>query len=201
MATEMVLVPKSTYDRWMSPPHDNHQKDVVSKKEREYGDQVKTQGNSDLDMDDSENNLSDTIEGEDGGDKEMASSSSSEKSDGSKSKEQSNFKDISFNILTKFPDEYKLYAKRLLSFIKKHGIGVLDWNEDDVLLYKGDTVTGSDISQLIIHLFKTNRAPPRGMKQFREGLNKIRVPKAFIKPYLLKPPGIPHNIKKKWLKY
>ena len=105
-------------------------------------------------------------------------------------------------IIETFPKNYRLYAKRLLVYIKTKGANILEWNNTDkTLIYRGNIVTGSDIIELVNYIFKTNAAPPAGIDAFRKGLAEISVPKAYLKPYLLKPPGVVPSGKKKWIKY
>ena len=195
----MVLIPKAAYDRWaiskdnsnginlQEQEEDHIESDVQSQVKDKINDSnghVVDEGNNNVKLatsDDTDNNVKVTSS-----DRALPRKTASE---------------ISSNIIDKFPYKYKLYAKRLLAFIKKNGAGIVEWNDDGTFLYRGSPVEGSNITELIIHLFKTNRAAPKGVKQFRKGLDKIRVPKAFIKPYLLKPPGTPDNIKKKWVQY
>lgn len=183
----MVLIPKTAYDRWIASKDSD-------RGSNEDTAQVAVESQVKDDINDSNtphpsSTATDTVNN--------AKVTSSERAlQGAVSGEIS-----SSNVIDKFPYKYKLYAKRLLAFIKKHGAGIVEWNDDGTFVYRGSAVEGSDIAELIIHLFKTNRLSPTGLSQFRKCLDKIRVPKAFIKPYLLKPPGTPANIKKKWVKY
>ena len=109
---------------------------------------------------------------------------------------------VPFTLIERMPSKYRLYGKRLLSYIKRHGGEKMGWDDDDdALMYKGSKIEGSDIIELIMHVFKSNRTPPLGIKQFMKASDEIRVPKSFFKPYVLKPPGMPKSIKNKWLKY
>ena len=110
---------------------------------------------------------------------------------------------VAANLIEQFPENYRFYAKRLLLYIKRHGRSVLGWSDaDNSLVYRANPVTGSNIVALINHIFKTNRKAPTGIDRFNKGMAEIKVPKAYLKPYLLKPPGIVKKTKKtKWLKY
>ena len=201
MATEMVLIPKSTYDKWLTSRGKHNQQEELDV--MDVGSLTNDVDTKDVEMPDEMLKNTDDIIMEK---KPEVSPGLNELKitpsvDNSLPANISDGQDISSSLLETFPQKYRLYAKRLLLFIKKHGVGIIEWTNDGVVLFKGGALLGSDITEVITHLFKTNRAPPTGMKQFREGLDKIRVPKAFIKPYLLKPPGIPANIKKNWVKY
>ena len=60
---------------------------------------------------------------------------------------------------------------------------------------------GTDIIDMIEHIFKKSKKKPNGYNQFKRGLVEIKVPKPFLKPSLLNPPGIPSAIKKNWKQY
>lgn len=189
MATEMVLVPKAAYERLTMSDntvevrgnsHDEEKKKVVDnaseKKEVSH-----------LDIDNAESSSS----------PHPQSSGNSEGGAGQVIQDS-----VPLSIVEQFPPRYRLYAKRLLAYIKKHGGKVMTWNDDDnALMYKDSKVDGSNIVELIMHVFKTNRKPPVGIQQFTKGSDKIKVPKSFLKPYMLNPPGMPKSIKNKWLKY
>jgi hypothetical protein len=104
-------------------------------------------------------------------------------------------------IIERFPRKYRFYAKRLLAYISKNGLKILNWDGDGVIRYKGAYLRQTNIVDLVKHVFKSIGTPPKGIKQFRQALNEIRVPKVFLKPFLLKPPGVPSKVKKNWIKY
>ena len=179
MATEMVLIPKATYERLRL----SDKKPFIQK----------------------DDSISE--------DASVASSASSASTtsghtetpsvDRSDSTQVNNYNDnVSQTLLHKFTPDYRLYAKRLLVYIKKHGSDVLSWTDDDyALVSKGKKVEGSDVTELIMHLFGVNIEQPIGLQLFMKGMEAIRVPKAFLKPYMLKPPGTPKSIKNNWIKY
>ena len=207
MATEMVLIPKSTYERWQGDQvsdiaGDNEKQGDVKKSlntddssgvitpepvssnssVKKYGETVK------------DHTYSDVAEGEM---KETLPPSV----DGVKNDNMGENQDV-LAIVDSFPKNYRLYAKRLLIYIKKSGRDILEWDgENKIVAYKGQAVKGSDIIELINYIFKTSSPKPKGLDIFRKGLAEIRVPKAYLKPYLLKPMGVSKNIKKKWVKY
>jgi hypothetical protein len=41
------------------------------------------------------------------------------------------------NIIERFPRKYRFYAKRLLTFISKNGLKILNWDSAGVISYKG----------------------------------------------------------------
>lgn len=105
------------------------------------------------------------------------------------------------DIVMQFPQKYQLYAKRLLGYIKKNGGFILGWDNEGRIVYNGVVLDGTNIKTLVQHIFKSKGPPPKGIKKFRKALNEIRVPKVFLKPFFLKPPGVPDKIKKNWIKY
>ena len=178
MATEMVLVPKSVYERWngdrteggsdgnLTPASGSESHKIVSKP-NSGGDKATGDVSTDTD----------------GSKKETLPTSG----EGVKNDNKGDHEDISAIIET-FPKNYRLYAKRLLVYIKKNGTDILEWgNDDKVVIYKGKTVNGSDIIELINYIFKTNAPKPKGLDTFRKGMDEIKVPMAYLKPYLLKP--------------
>jgi hypothetical protein len=104
-------------------------------------------------------------------------------------------------IIEQFPKKYKFYAKRLLGYISKNGLKTLTWDSRGVITYNGALLSNTNIVDIVKHVFKSIGTPPKGMKQFRAALKQIRVPKIFLKPFLLKPPGIPSEVKKNWIAY
>ena len=184
----MVLIPKSTYDRWM------HSKDGDS---LEVSKQQEGPPNMTKEEEEEVPTHKDNSEA-----KELDERTTLPPADDDESAADDKF--VSSAIIDKLPVKHRLYGKRLLSYIRKHGKNVLKWEDDGTLIYEDGVVEGSDITDLIKYLFSNKKKKvktPVGMQQFRKGMEKIRVPKAFMKPFLLKPPGIPANIKKNWVKY
>ena len=203
----MVLIPKSAYERWQSDQrtvvNGDHQKDDGTKKSHNTDDSggvikpqplsskgsVKT--SDETSKDDKYNQHNET------GVKETLPASV----DDLKNDNTGGNQDISA-IVDAFPKNYRLYAKRLLTYIKRSGRDILEWDsENKIVAYRGVPVKGSDIIELINYIFKTSSPKPAGLDTFRKGLTEISVPKAYLKPYLLKPMGVPKSIKKKWVKY
>jgi hypothetical protein len=204
MAMEMVLIPKSAYERWVA-------------------DKESVKGGDDTDTHVQMNSRSTAVvQDTDVGKSELSpdvqrSTSTDMDTDApmdlhpSRVKNDNIYKDKKSDTLTsmvddamikKFHENYRLYARRLLNYIGKNGSDILAWDKDDnTIIYKGSVVDGSNIIDLITHIFKTNRPAPKGLASFRKGMDKIHVPKAYLKPYLLKPPGLPKKIKKNWVKY
>ena len=176
MATEMVLIPKTTYER-LREGMAVAKTDVVEKDESEQ-------------VPDKPHDETATISSDAPPDKNV------------NQLPQAKASKLYVTLVEQFPENYRLYAKRLLGYIKKHGSSVLGWNDNDnTLIYRDSLVTGSNIVDLINHLFKTNSNPPRGNERFKKGLTELKVPKAYLKPYLLNPPSTSDKIKKTWLKY
>ena len=191
----MVLIPKSTYERW--------QLDRDGKTDAKVNDDNtgSTSGSKDEPVSDK---ATDPDSDSDAHKRALASVSNDHTVLPAPIGEQTSTdtRRITQTLLSKFSEDYRLYAKRLLTYIGKHGRDILAWNdENNALVYKGNLIEDSDIVELVTHIFKTNARPPKGFDSFRKGIDVIRVPKAYLKPYLLKPPGIPRSIKKKWIKY
>jgi hypothetical protein len=114
---------------------------------------------------------------------------------------KSNVSTPTMDIMVKFTPKYSLYAKRLLEYIAKNGHDKLSWESSGMMIYNGSIIRGTDMVSLVRYIFNKIGTAPKGMKQFRQGLNEIRTPKVYLKPFLLKPPGIPSNVKKNWMTY
>ena len=181
----MVLIPKSTYDEWKN----RGVKDVQEVNEAEEVTEDKTVKTS---RDDEMDTLKKSNEPIDIKNINQAVIENNKYNDGE------NIEDM----IDDFPLNYRLYAKRLLKYINKNGGDVIRWkNEDNTLIYRGIPQLGTDIIELVNYIFKTNSRKPKGIDSFNIGLKEIKTPKAYLKPYLLRPPGIPKSIKKKWVKY
>jgi hypothetical protein len=173
MAQEMVLIPKATYERLRDSVNDDDKK-TLKEKESSYSSDIKN---------DNDNTKESSITDD---------------------RDQPEHKTpmLQLSLVEQFPENYRLYAKRLLGYIRKHGSSILGWiDNDNTLLYRETAVTGTNIVDLIIHQFKTNSSPPKGNERFKKGLSELKVPKAYLKPYLLKPPTVTNKLKKSWLKY
>ena len=180
MATEMVLIPKSTYERLHTIVKRDTQDTVTSNEP--------------------DNNIN--------GDKDTpntkrpSSNDDIDNSDGVGDQKRLKPDTISSLLIEQFPESYRFYAKRLLGYIRKNGDSVLGWDDNNnTLLYRDNSVEGSNIVDLINHLFKTNSPKPKGNDMFMKGMVEVKVPKGYMKPYILKPPRISNKIKKSWLKY
>jgi hypothetical protein len=188
MASEMVLIPKAAYEKWVMSENTVEMKNDDEK--LSHGDKkekTNVSDNSSSQQHEEKNNAEDSDEAS----VERLFEEDNKKSD-----------TVPFSLIERLPSKYRLYGKRLLSYIKRHGGKRMAWDEDDnALIYNGSKVEGSDIIDLVLHVFKTNKRPPLGMNQFMKGSDEIRVPKSFFKPYKLNPPGIRKSIKNKWVKY
>jgi len=104
-------------------------------------------------------------------------------------------------IASQLPEKYRLYGKRLLEYIKKHGEDIVGWSEQGEVIYDGEIMAKTNITSLVEYIFKKDGKPPHGLKDLKKSLKAIRTPKSFLKPFLLKPPGIPYKIKNNWRQY
>jgi hypothetical protein len=192
MATEMVLIPKAAYERWAREQSQGQSITDVERNQHDVKSDVMT--TQDLSTSSKAGDTTRTIEGSEKT-KETPTVESVQKDN------KGEHQDIKAIIET-FPKNYRLYAKRLLIYIRKNGPNILEWSDTDkTVIYRGEVVNGSDINELINYIFKTNAPKPTGLDTFRKGMTEINVPQAYLKPYLLKPPGVSKTIKKKWVKY
>ena len=180
----MVLIPKATYERLRENLNDADDKVTPKDEQASHKSAIKNNNNNDDDNANADENI-------------MESKATA---DGDSVVHKTPL--LPSSLIEQFPENYRLYAKRLLGYIRKHGSSVIGWiDNENTFLYRETAVTGSNIVDLVIHLFKTNSSPPKGNERFKKGLTELKVPKAYLKPYLLKPPAISNKIKKSWLKY
>jgi hypothetical protein len=181
MATEMVLIPKSTYDLWKKQGGGKEASGKNVSMEDENGEAKKKEDTAVQKSSQHVNNNEDKVP---------------------PSTNNDTYKTVSSDLIDKFPVNYRLYAKRLLQYIKKNGGDIITWkNDDTTLIYRGLAQLDTDIIELVNYIFKTNARKPKGLDAFNIGLKEIKTPKAYLKPYLLRPPGITKSMKKKWVKY
>jgi hypothetical protein len=192
MATEMILVPKTRYERLVT--EDKEHQDKLN----HYITLLRDNGINDTDQLDGEkdpplNVLEETPLG----------ATSETTIDDVKGQVWADTATIAspMNFVAQLQEKYKLYGKRLLEYIKKHGEQNIGWDDNGLIIYNGKPVPKTAIIPLVEYIFKNKGTPPNGIKQFKKGLKEIRTPKAFLKPFLLKPPGIASNIKKNWTTY
>ena len=79
------------------------------------------------------------------------------------------------------PMKYQNKAKGLLHFLSRYGGDVVSWKDNGNLIYNGDVIQGSHISDLIKHALSPNvKGNPTGFQQFYKALKDIDTPTAFI---------------------
>ncbi|KAJ8018824.1 hypothetical protein HOLleu_42971 [Holothuria leucospilota] len=88
-------------------------------------------------------------------------------------------------ILTNFPKSLKNKAKLMLNRITDHRQSgkspIIDWNGNGELLYKGDTVKGSNLTDLILDVMHTRKDfNPVGCQKFIHGLSELNFPEAHV---------------------
>ncbi|KAJ8018847.1 hypothetical protein HOLleu_42945 [Holothuria leucospilota] len=88
-------------------------------------------------------------------------------------------------ILTNFPKSLKNKAKLLLNRITDHRQSgkspIIDWNGNGELLYKGDAVKGSNLTDLILDVMHTRKDfNPIGWQKFIRGLSELNFPEAHV---------------------
>lgn len=214
MATEMILVPKTRYER-LTDKEKEYQEKVSyyttllrdnginfaepKTKQRDTADSNETSPNSGVvELEKVSNSGKD-------GKKMIDADSGSTGSAKYAKKKRASSNAVKYpshmKISEKLPSKYRLYGKRLLEYIKKHAKNILGWNDKGVIIYRGRVVPKTDIIELVKYIFAGKGVPPTGIKDFKRALKEIRMPKVFLKPNLLQPPGIPIDVKKNWKKY
>lgn len=89
------------------------------------------------------------------------------------------------DLIRNFPKSIKGKAKVLLERIDRHRSTqkdpTVDWNSKGELLYKGEAVPGSNITDLILDVLQSRKDfNPNGWQQFMSGLKGINFPEAFV---------------------
>ena len=209
MATEMILVPKTRYEKMASDDKEYHNKlgyytTLLRDNGIDFNDQSDITDNAiDSDSMNKQQSSKPPVKADnDVGGNEMVEKVESSSSSKSEDYVNSSLRGQSpMDIVTQLPEKYRLYGKRLLAYINKNGKNILGWTASGLLIYRGVDIAKTDIIALVSHIFKSNTQPPNGIKQFKKALKEIRTPKVFLKPFLLTPPGIPNKIKKNWTTY
>jgi hypothetical protein len=199
MATEMVLVPKSRYERLVS--NDKELQDKI----KHYEELLKKGS-----PDNSSNTNKDLTDGIGDGVKSDNTVTNTRKQNGLDIADartpirtilNSSIYRSPLDTLTSFEPKFSLYGKRLLKYIKKNGGKIVGWDEQGVITYRDNILNDTNVVDMIEAIFKKSKNKPKGYKEFKQSLNEINVPKAYLKPSLLNPPGIPQSIKKNWKQY
>ena len=116
------------------------------------------------------------------------------------------------HILEAMPQRYKHKVKVILSHIIRDPSKILAWNDVGELVYKGTTIPGSHIIDLLKDSQYEHKAYHlTGVNTFYRGLEEIHVPKTVLRKFINKrepeqvrtrPPGTPNKKtkpKKKWI--
>ena len=104
------------------------------------------------------------------------------------------------DILEVLPKKYRLRIESILTYISRDPKGTLTWNERGELIYKGTTIHGSHIVDLLKDTqYHHKNYTPNGTNTFYKGLEEIYVPTTLIvkRDITLRPPGLPIEKKKK----
>ncbi|KAJ8019009.1 hypothetical protein HOLleu_42670 [Holothuria leucospilota] len=87
-------------------------------------------------------------------------------------------------LLANFPKSLKGKAKLLLERISDHRQSenpVIDWNAKGELLYQGETIHGSNLTDLILDVMHSRKDfNPIGWQQFIHGLADLNFPEAYV---------------------
>ena len=88
--------------------------------------------------------------------------------------------DVNLNdMLQNVPEKYRSKAENILSHIVKSKF--VSWNKNNELVYKGRTISKSNIIKLLIHVLKKKtKDKPKGMKQFYKALSKLHMPNFLL---------------------
>ena len=84
------------------------------------------------------------------------------------------------NFIDVLPDRYHNKANRLFQFIKSKVGGILNWVDNGQIIYRGNIIPYTHISDLIGDaVFERKYATP-GMKTFYKALSEMYIPDALL---------------------
>jgi hypothetical protein len=151
MATEMVLIPKARYERFING--DKELQDKVNY----YEELLEKKKSNDNDNNEDSVSMSTDKSGTSANVLAKVKSHGSDTADA-----RTPIKTISnpsiypspLTIFNQFDPKFTIYGKRLLGYIKKYGSNVLGWDDDAIILYKDRGMDGTNIVDMIEHIFK-----------------------------------------------
>jgi len=104
-------------------------------------------------------------------------------------------------ILSAIPKNYKTRAQALLNHITADPQHRLRWNQQGELIYRGQVIPGSHITDLLKNSQRQYRhSQPVGVREFQDGLKELNIPVGLMEARP-GPPGqrIAHVPEEKWL--
>lgn len=110
-------------------------------------------------------------------------------------------------ILEVIPKRYRSKVEAILTFTSRDPNDTIGWNSKGELIYKGSTILGSHIVDLLKDTqYQHKSYTPVGATQFYQGLKELHIPVTLIvkSDITLRPPGRPVEKKerqprKKWI--
>jgi hypothetical protein len=98
-------------------------------------------------------------------------------------------------VMSAIPRPYRQRVNAILLHIEKDPGKVLSWNDRGELRYRGETIPGSHVTDLLKDSqYAYRNLTPLGRKEFYEGLRELNVPQSLIGNERRRgdrPPGIP----------
>lgn len=84
-------------------------------------------------------------------------------------------------ILASIPKQYQYKVRAILMHIKQDPKRLLTWNEKGELIYHGQVIAGTHISDLLKDTQRKYQSfSPVGVEQFRQGLSEIHLPSSLL---------------------
>ena len=110
------------------------------------------------------------------------------------------------HILDSIPQRYKYKVGAILAHIMRDLKNTLNWNVSGELIYKGSTISGSHITDLLKDTQYQHKGHQlKGTVEFYKGLQEIHLPTTLTRVLStetipkIRPPGIPKTKLKKWI--
>jgi len=101
-------------------------------------------------------------------------------------------------IMSAIPKNYRTRAQALLNHITADPQHRLRWNTRGELVYQGQVIPGSHITDLLKNSQRQYKHAPMGLNEFEAGLKELNVPTGLMEARL-GPPGERLIPQKKWL--
>lgn len=101
-------------------------------------------------------------------------------------------------ILSAIPKNYKTRVQALLNHMTADPQHRLQWNKKGELIYHGQVIPGSHITDLLKNSQRQYKHAPVGLQEFQDGLKEINIPIGLLE-VRHGPPGQRISLPKGWL--
>lgn len=88
--------------------------------------------------------------------------------------------DITEDVTKSAPVKHKKVVKDIMLFLKNHS-DVFSWTPENELVLNGNTLSHTNVKDLISHLIRNKKSKPLGFDQFQSALGRNNFPESFVK--------------------